>query len=140
MNLGEYKRINERCGYALVADMNKESWFVVFAHNFDDPEFSPHDLGRTLGKGKSIQEALENALSWLTDRVYMVSERLEKRAEEIRTLSDISIDDIYHDDSNPKMPINTWEYTEDGFGIKDTDRLVEADIMVFDGVAQIGIA
>lgn len=117
MKIGDYEKFNECCGMACVAnEATNENWVVVYADVFDKSLFADGELGRVVGKGKTKEEALIDAVKFLICREKVYEDALSENnvnnvlLEAIQFLSSRML-------TNQKevvLPIKAWEYNCEG--------------------------
>lgn len=147
MKLGDYEKFNECCGIACVKnEVTNEDWIVVYADVFDK-SLDDNELGQVMGKGKTKEEALIDAIKFFVDREKVYEDSLTENDEnEIYNLKHMLDDAVKFLSSrmltNQRkvvLPTMAWEHTKEG--ISDTGEHWNASIFIdSDGKAVEGNA
>jgi hypothetical protein len=107
MKNGEFQRFNKFCGIAKIQDeITKEEWFVVYT---DFLEIS-HELGDSIGRGKTKDEAFVNAIINFNKYVRYVEDKVESFQK--NSIDDLSFTNIQSKlfEDNVIYPIEDEEY------------------------------
>lgn len=138
MKSGDYEKFNECCGIACVKNVvTNEDWIVVYADAFDKSLFDDNELGQVMGKGKTKEEALVDAIKFFVSREKVYEDSLSENDEnEVYKLKNMLDDAIQFLSSrmltNQKevvLPTKAWEYNREG-GISETDEHGNASIFI----------
>lgn len=138
MKLGDLEKFNHTCGIACVKnEVTNEDWIVVYANTFDKSLLEDGELGRAVGKGRTKEEALIDAIKFFVKRENVYEDSLaENDKNEIYNIRDMLDEAIQFLSSkmltNQKeviLPIKGWKYNPDN-SISDTDEYWNATIFI----------
>lgn len=138
MKLGECEKFNDCCGIVCVTnEVTNEDWIVVYATAFDKSLLEDNELGRAVGKGKTREEALIDAIKFFVRRENVYEGALQENDEnEIYNLKNMLDDCIEYLSSrmltNQReivLPVRGWKYNPDN-SISDTDEHWNASIFI----------
>lgn len=124
---GEFKRFNDYCGIAkLIDERDNQEWFVVYSDYMN----TSYDLGTAIGRGKTYEEAMIQAIKNLNKYARYVDKKIEKFEKEIRSVQiDICMDKCFKD---PIFPIESEDWIRDEYNqiteIKPNGKYVNADV------------
>lgn len=142
MKKGKYKRFNAYCGIAKV-EHEGEEFYVVYSDYMKDSL----DLGELFGKGKTKEEALENAVVNLNKLFRLSCKKIEKINKILNKQHDgIELEYLHGTlfDKEPIIPIENWRSEmdcENGTGkIVYTGEFHNADVMISEGEACLGLS
>jgi seryl-tRNA synthetase len=125
------KRFDERTGIAKIEE-NGEEWFVVYAYLFT--EFfsdykSGRELGQVIGKGKTNEAAMIDAIVNLTKQLVRTSNSFKEIEEKIKELTcNLPCNRIEEPILPLKLETTRWNEEKGYHEFVETDTIVNADI------------
>lgn len=138
MQLGDIEKFNDCCGIACIKnEVTNEDWVVVYANAFDKSLLEDNELGRAVGKGKTREEALIDAIKFFVRRENIYEDALTENdgngAYNLQNILKEAVEFLSSrmltSQNEIVLPIRGWKYNSDN-SISDTDEHWNATIFI----------
>ena len=144
MKVGKFKKFNEYCGVARVQLEDGRLFFVVYNDTLlhcNSKILKNLELGKAAGKGKTVEEALIDAIKNLNKYIRKTEDKIESIRDKLGSLTFYDkFDEIM---KNPICPVESSDFTYDENGahngFKSNGKYRNADI-ILDNDGKAGIA